>query len=293
MQPFCSTSIARGQLNEKESELKYIVRDIPMVCEHLCSLDWDEILSGDLAKLLIDFLPVLNAVITDRSYSPECRDAAQMIKEKLAVICGVDLIGLLPEVWDMSQTALRRPAFYFGREFDERRKKDPTAYRAIVGAFKAAAPLLIEQLREGLQARKFDSAEQPPRAEFPDERQKSGQRGTATNTPQGAKKPATRARVAGPKPQDVRGLRSNLPNFSQRHVDTLQAMKELGATSEKDRKTAEIIAKKRDGEADAHKVKAPLSELAQWGYVQSLTGRDGGSWLTQEGLKRLEEKEKQ
>ncbi len=165
----CRTSNAQGQPDNKESELNYIVQDIPMVFEHLCKLNWEEILSGDLARLLIDFLPVLNEVITDRAYSPECRHAAQMIREKLAAICGVDLIGLLPDVWDMSKTALRAPVYYFGRAFDERREKNPTAYRAVVAAFKAAAPLLIEQLREGLQASKFEPVDQPPKAGFPDE----------------------------------------------------------------------------------------------------------------------------
>lgn len=75
-------------------------------------------------------------------------------------------------------------------------------------------------------------------------------------------------------------------------MEVLIALDELKATSEDELKTAAEIAKKSHGEADIYKVKKPLAKLTAQGYVQSVLGRSGGSWITKEGRQRLREEKK-
>jgi hypothetical protein len=71
-----------------------------------------------------------------------------------------------------------------------------------------------------------------------------------------------------------------LSRLNERHLDVLQALAELNATSFRDRRTASEIAKMCFGESNSSLVKNPLAELLAMGLVDSERGRAGGSWLS-------------
>ena len=81
---------------------------------------------------------------------------------------------------------------------------------------------------------------------------------------------------------------SHEPLLTDKHIDTLEALRLLGATSRDKRRTASEIAKKFAGDADPGLVKEALAELTRLGYVQSLRGRSGGSWITPQGGNALQ-----
>lgn len=78
-------------------------------------------------------------------------------------------------------------------------------------------------------------------------------------------------------------------SLTESHVETLQALMQLKATTRQTRRTAAEVAKAKDGVADAKRVKALLAYLTKWGFVDSEQGRRGGSWLTEKGERRLKD----
>ena len=77
------------------------------------------------------------------------------------------------------------------------------------------------------------------------------------------------------------------PDLTDKHIDTLDALRLLKATARDKRRTAADIARKMAGAADPALVKEPLADLVRWDYVGSILGRSGGSWITKVGKKRL------
>jgi hypothetical protein len=72
--------------------------------------------------------------------------------------------------------------------------------------------------------------------------------------------------------------------LSPLQYDLLEALRSLKAIDHEKRATGPEIAKKVGGEATEQSVKAPLADLKRRGLVQSKTGRNGGTWLTENGL---------
>jgi hypothetical protein len=66
--------------------------------------------------------------------------------------------------------------------------------------------------------------------------------------------------------------------------DILEALRRLRATGPDNRTTGRAIAAKVGGDATKHSVKEPLADLKRRGLVDSRTGRNGGTWLTETGL---------
>src|SRR5262245_23624992 len=139
-----------GAVNVGGPSVKFTITDIPLLCSNLCNLDWTKVLSGDVAMVLMDVLPILKEATEDGKISVDSRTSAQALKELLIGIPGPDLVGRLPETWDVSKTHLRVPVYHFGKAFDKRRRADPAAYNERVAFFTANAPALIERFRIGL-----------------------------------------------------------------------------------------------------------------------------------------------
>jgi hypothetical protein len=74
------------------------------------------------------------------------------------------------------------------------------------------------------------------------------------------------------------------PALSPLLYDILQVLRQLKATDPEKRATASTIAERVGGGATEQSCKAPLADLKHRGFVDSKTGRHGGSWLTPEGL---------
>lgn len=82
--------------------------------------------------------------------------------------------------------------------------------------------------------------------------------------------------------------------LTDRHVECLQALGELQAVSEETRATGERIATKVAGpDSNPGLVKVPLAELHRAGLTNSKGGRNGGCWLTEAGMAKLETVSKQ
>jgi hypothetical protein len=73
-------------------------------------------------------------------------------------------------------------------------------------------------------------------------------------------------------------------SLSPLQYDILDALRLMKALDPEKRKTGSEIAAAVGGDATAQSVKAPLSDLKQRQLVDSRTGRNGGTWLTSEGL---------
>jgi len=77
---------------------------------------------------------------------------------------------------------------------------------------------------------------------------------------------------------------SRLP---ESQLEVMKALKVLKAISRDRRRTAAEIAEKARGASDAYLVKEPLASLTRLQLVESLQGRNGGSWLTRKGIAQL------
>lgn len=77
------------------------------------------------------------------------------------------------------------------------------------------------------------------------------------------------------------------PRLSRLHLECLQALVELGAQDEGHRRDANEIAQQAWGIKNGARAKKPLAELRQWGYVESMRGRAGGTWITDSGVAYL------
>lgn len=131
--------------------MRFTVFDLPQIATHLCDLDWENALSGDVALFLIDGLPIFNEFVENWAVPADVRKAAQRLKELIVAIPGIDLVRGLPETFDMTQMKLRAPAYFFGRSFERRREKDPAAFKGRVEKLKSEGPALIEVLSKGIQ----------------------------------------------------------------------------------------------------------------------------------------------
>ena len=73
-----------------------------------------------------------------------------------------------------------------------------------------------------------------------------------------------------------------------RHLDCLEALRDMNAVSEDSRRKARAVAMKVHGpQGGPEQVKEPLADLRGWGYVESKAGRGGGTWLTENGLREV------
>jgi hypothetical protein len=72
--------------------------------------------------------------------------------------------------------------------------------------------------------------------------------------------------------------------LSPLQYDILEALRLMNATDPEKRATGPDIASKVGGDATDQSVKTPLANLKRRGFVDSKTGRHGGSWLTSQGM---------
>lgn len=78
------------------------------------------------------------------------------------------------------------------------------------------------------------------------------------------------------------------PRLNDGHFECLEAMRILKATKEGLRKNADEIARKARGPtAEANDIKELMADLSRARYVNSRTGRRGGSWLNKAGIEAL------
>lgn len=77
------------------------------------------------------------------------------------------------------------------------------------------------------------------------------------------------------------------PKLFDRHFEVMMALEKLKATCQTQRRPAKIVAKAAFGVADEFRVKESLAELTRIQFVNSVTGRKGGSWLMPKGQEAL------
>ena len=76
-----------------------------------------------------------------------------------------------------------------------------------------------------------------------------------------------------------------------RHLDCMEALRELGATSEDSLAPPRPLAKCAFGDPDKEEaLKEACADLRRWGFTQSKGGRGGGRWLTHRGLAMINAK---
>jgi len=165
----------------------------------------------------------------------------------------------------------RLPLRGYGRVIEVRQIENPTGPQAVKltnwaeggDAFAAAFDKVLGPMFDAMS--KNQQANASPSVTSPAAKKKQGGAGSAPKKARSTKTPT-------------------IPILSERQYNILQAMLELGATAVQDRFTTEKIALKAEGSGTSpEQFKRPMSDLKKRKLVDSQDGRDGGSWLTDNG----------